>query len=98
MAYDGYGKKLLTRYGFTEGKGLGVNENGIRETLFPISSTFDGKQVIIYKTIYSATEKKRCELINNITQRLKSDDIRARKIFMNSGIVGVTLQQLQHSK
>ena len=98
MAYDGYGKKLLTRYGYTEGKGLGVNENGIRETLFPISSTFDGKQVIIYKTIYSATEKKRCELINNITQRLKSDDIRARKIFMNSGIVGVTLQQLQHSK
>ena len=98
MAYDGYGKKLLTRYGFTEGKGLGVNENGIRETLFPISSTFDGKQVIIYKTIYSATEKKRCELINNITQRLKSDDIRARKIFMNSGIVGITLQQLQHSK
>ena len=98
MAYDGYGKKLLTRYGFTEGKGLGVNENGIRETLFPISSTFDGKQVIIYKTIYSATDKKRCELINNITQRLKSDDIRARKIFMNSGIVGITLQQLQHSK
>ena len=98
MAYDGYGIKLLTRYGFTEGKGLGVNENGIRETLFPISSTFDGKQVIIYKTIYSATDKRRCELINNITQRLKSDDIRARKIFMNSGIVGITLQQLQHSK
>ena len=98
MSYDGYGKKLLTQYGFEEGKGLGVNGTGITETLFPISSTFDGKHVIIYKTIYSATDKKRWELINNITQRLKSDDIRARKIFMNSGIIGMTLQQLQHSK
>ena len=95
---DGYGKKLLTRYGFEEGKGLGVNKQGITETLFPISSTFDSKHVIIYKTIYSATDKRRCELINNITQRLKSDDIRARKTFMNSGIIGMTLQQLQHSK
>ena len=98
MSYDGYGKKLLTKYGFTEGKGLGVNEDGITETLFPITSTFDGQHVIIYKTIYSATERKRCDLINNLTQLLKSDEERARKIFANHGIIGTTLQQLQHSK
>ena len=98
MSYDGYGKKILHKYGFSDGKGLGLNEDGILEKLFPIISTFDGKSVIIYKTIYSATDRERCDLISSLTKILKSDETRARKIFTNHGIIGITLQQLQHSK
>jgi hypothetical protein len=98
MSYEEYGKKLLTRYGFSDGKGLGLNEDGITEQLFPITSTFDGRSVIIYKTIYSAIDRERCDLISNLTRLLKSDETRARKIFTNHGIIGITLQQLQHSK
>jgi hypothetical protein len=94
MSYNGFGKRLLERYGFVEGEGLGRKKTGITEALYPMSATFDEHSVIIFKAIYSKTDRERCDLIKQLSQSL-SDEGRARKIFFPSGLC---LRKLQYSK
>lgn len=97
MTSDSFGKKILKRQGFIEGKGLGKRKNGIIETLYPMKTTFNGHNVTIYKAIYNDRDLKRCNLISKLNKllELNSQKSSGHKIFLPSGL---TLQKLQYSK